>query len=193
VIIARVEDIPKEAGEACRFSVGIFNKHAAPIGDQELADQLLHLAALAPNLPLVLVSAVDDADDIVKAFGLGARGYIPLNLPIEQAVGVIRLVSAGGSYVPSSILSLSHSVAPSHTSRMEHHCAERFTPRQMEVLQRLWQGKQNKMIAYDLKMRESTVKVHVRNIMKKLNVRNRTQIVLRTHSLNENGGTPIEN
>ncbi len=193
VTIARVEDIPKETGEARKFSVGILNKHAAPIAGHELADQLLHLADLAPSLPLVLVSAVDDADDVVKAFGLGVRGYIPLNLPIEQAVWAIRLVSAGGSYVPSSILSLSRNVAPSHTNRKEHHCAERFTPRQMEVLQHLWQGKQNKTIAYDLEMRESTVKVHIRDIMKELNARNRTQVVLRTHSLNENHSTPIEN
>jgi DNA-binding NarL/FixJ family response regulator len=60
---------------------------------------------------------------------------------------------------------------------------ERFSPRQVEVLQRLWQGKQNKRIAYDLEISESTVKVHVRHIMKKLNARNRTQVVLRTRSL----------
>jgi DNA-binding NarL/FixJ family response regulator len=63
----------------------------------------------------------------------------------------------------------------------------------MEVLQRLWQGKQNKMIAYDLDMCESTVKVHIRHIMKKLNAHNRTQVVLLTHSLNENGNAAIEN
>jgi DNA-binding NarL/FixJ family response regulator len=193
VTIATVEEIPEGARQACRFSVAIFNKHATPIGDQELAGQLLHLADLAPNLPLIFLSDIDDADDIVKAFGLGIRGYIPINLPIKQTVEAIRLVSAGGSYVPSSILSLSRSAVQSDTNRKEHHCAERFSPRQMEVLQRLWQGKQNKTIAYDLKMCESTVKVHIRHIMKKLNVRNRTQVVLRTHSLNENASIAIEN
>ena len=193
VTIARVEEFADITREACRFLVGIFNKHAAPVGDQELADQLLHLADLVPNLPLVLLSDIDDADDIVKAFGLGIRGYIPINLPIKQAVEAIRLVSTGGSYIPSSILSLSRSAAQSDTNRKEHHCAERFSPRQMEVLQRLWQGKQNKTIAYDLKMCESTVKVHIRHIMKKLNVRNRTQVVLRTQSLNESASIPIEN
>jgi DNA-binding NarL/FixJ family response regulator len=193
--IARVEEMPERAREGCRFSVGIFNKHAAPIGDQELADQLLRLADLAPNLPIVVLSDIDDAHDIVKAFALGVRGYIPINLPIKQAVEAIRLVSAGGSYVPSSILSLStqRSAAQGHTEQKEHHCAERFSPRQMEVLQRLWQGKQNKTIAYDLHMCESTVKVHIRHIMKKLNARNRTQVVLLTHSLSENDGISIEN
>ena len=193
VIAAGIQDIPKEASEASPFMVCILNKHTAPIGDPELADQLSQLTDLAPNLPLVVLSGVEDAGDIVKAFGLGIRGYIPVNLPIEQAVGVIRLVSAGGSFVPSSILSLSRNAAHSDTNRKAHHCAERFSPRQMEVLQRLWQGKQNKTIAYDLDVSESTVKVHIRHIMKKLKVSNRTQVVLLTQSLNENVGAPLQN
>jgi DNA-binding NarL/FixJ family response regulator len=55
-----------------------------------------------------------------------------------------------------------------------------FSPRQIQVLERLNQGKQNKVIAYELRMVESTVKVHIRHIMKKLNARNRTQVVLMT-------------
>jgi DNA-binding NarL/FixJ family response regulator len=194
VIAASVEDIPKEAIKASRFLVGILNKHAAPIGDPAFEAQLSRLADLAADLPRVVFSDIDDADDIVKAFALGVRGYISINSPIQHAVEAIRLVSAGGSYVPSSILSLStqRSAAQSYTERKEHHCAERFSPRQMEVLQRLWQGKQNKTIAYDLHMCESTVKVHIRHIMKKLNARNRTQVVLLTRSLNENDGASIE-
>jgi len=194
VIAASVEDIPKEASEASRFLVGILHKHTAPIGDAALEDQLSRLADLAPNLPRVVFSDIDDADDIVKAFGLGVRGYIPINLPIKQVVEAIRLVSAGGSYFPSSILSLSmqRSAAQSCTNGKVNHFAEKFSPRQMEVLQRLWQGKQNKAIAYDLDMCESTVKVHIRHIMKKLNARNRTQVVLLTRSLSENDGAPIE-
>jgi DNA-binding NarL/FixJ family response regulator len=53
-----------------------------------------------------------------------------------------------------------------------------FSPRQRQVLERLNEGKQNKIIAYELGMAESTVKVHIRHIMKKLNARNRTQVVL---------------
>jgi DNA-binding NarL/FixJ family response regulator len=56
----------------------------------------------------------------------------------------------------------------------------RFSPRQIQVLERLNQAKQNKVIAYELGMAESTVKVHIRHIMKKLNARNRTQVVLKT-------------
>jgi DNA-binding NarL/FixJ family response regulator len=56
----------------------------------------------------------------------------------------------------------------------------KFSPRQQEVLRRLWMGKPNKTIAYELSMCESTVKVHIRNIMKKLHVTNRTQVVVLT-------------
>ena len=58
-----------------------------------------------------------------------------------------------------------------------------FSPRQIQVLERLQQGKQNKIIAYELGMCESTVKVHIRHIMRKLNARNRTQVVLLTNKM----------
>ena len=58
-----------------------------------------------------------------------------------------------------------------------------FTARQAAVIGALRQGKQNKIIAYELNMRESTVKVHVRNIMKKLNATNRTEVAYLTNQL----------
>jgi DNA-binding NarL/FixJ family response regulator len=195
VPVARIEDIPSLAGQVERFSVAVIHKHASPIESQEISSLLLHFSDLTPKLPVVLLSDTDDANEIVRAFGLGIRGYIPINLSIRHAVDAIRLVGAGGNYVPSSVLSLSttqQSTAPGPFYRKGAQCAERFTPRQMEVLQRLWQGKQNKTIAYDLDMCESTVKVHIRHIMKKLNARNRTQVVLLTRSLNESGSATVE-
>jgi DNA-binding CsgD family transcriptional regulator len=63
-----------------------------------------------------------------------------------------------------------------------------FSPRQREVLRRLWMGKPNKAIAYELNMCESTVKVHIRQIMKKLNATNRTQVVVLTRPSFPDGG-----
>jgi DNA-binding NarL/FixJ family response regulator len=77
-------------------------------------------------------------------------------------------------------------------NRKEHRCTESFSPRQVEILQHLWQGKQNKTIAIDLDISESTVKVHIQHIMKKLNAHNRTQVVVLTRSLNGYASTPIE-
>ena len=58
-----------------------------------------------------------------------------------------------------------------------------LSPRQLQVLRLLQQGKQNKTIAYELNMCESTVKVHVRHIMRKLHARNRTQVVIQTQQM----------
>lgn len=60
-----------------------------------------------------------------------------------------------------------------------------FTPRQIAVLHRLRQGKANKIIAYELAMSESTVKVHVRNIMKKMSATNRTEAAYRAHMFHD--------
>jgi DNA-binding NarL/FixJ family response regulator len=93
---------------------------------------------------------------------------------------------AGGTFVPPSILALSGREDVSIEERAEANPSTilaNFSPRQIEVLRRLWRGSSNKIIAYELRMCESTVKVHIRHIMKKLNVSNRTQIVLRTRPL----------
>ena len=193
VTIPKAQDIPTSAEGNSRFLVGIFHKHAVRIGDPELADELSTLAGTTPNLPIVMLSDIDDAEDVAKAFELGVRGYIPANLPIKQAVGVIRLVSNGGTYVPSSILSrcTQRDLTKASSDEKQHGDAEKFSRRQMEVLHRLWQGQQNKTIAYELKMCESTVKVHIRNIMKKLNARNRTQVVLLTRSMQGGARTGV--
>jgi DNA-binding NarL/FixJ family response regulator len=66
-----------------------------------------------------------------------------------------------------------------------------FSPRQSQVLEGLRQGKQNKIIAYELGMCESTVKVHLRHIMRKLNARNRTQVVLLTNRMHRGSAVAL--
>ena len=95
---------------------------------------------------------------------------------------IVRLVAEGGTYVPADILGTlfeTHRPAPTQTPE-DTTGLWSLSPRQIQVLERLNQGKQNKVIAYELRMAESTVKVHIRHIMKKLNARNRTQVVLMT-------------
>jgi DNA-binding NarL/FixJ family response regulator len=65
---------------------------------------------------------------------------------------------------------------------------DRFSPRQSQILDCLRRGMANKLIAYELNMCESTVKVHIRNIMKKLNATNRTQVAYMTRAFFENAG-----
>ena len=80
-------------------------------------------------------------------------------------VEIIRLVKVGGTYVPPSGLHPQGRARQDRTPKTEIN--EQFTPRQLAVLEHLTQGKANKIIAYELRISESTVKVHVRHIMKK--------------------------
>jgi DNA-binding NarL/FixJ family response regulator len=148
-----------------------------------IATQLSILEDIAPETPRVLMSEVEVPEDILEAFRRRVRGYVPTTLPMKQVAEAIRFVAAGGTFVPQSILSWH---GPAHLIEEDSHCSSQqaaltdFSPRQNEVLRMLWNGSSNKVIAYELHMSESTVKVHIRHIMKKLNVSNRTQVVLRT-------------
>lgn len=133
------------------------------------------LSQQAISAATVVVSDVDDVDAIVEAIGSGARGYISSDTSVEIAVGVLKMVNSGGTYIPASSLLTAHKqiVEPQVASDS---IADRFTTRQIAVIEALRRGKSNKMIAYELNMCESTVKVHVRNIMKRLKAKNRTQV-----------------
>jgi DNA-binding NarL/FixJ family response regulator len=158
-------------------------------GNMELdfvSGDLKILEEIAPDLPRVLLSEVEEPEYMLEAFYRRVRGYVPTTLPIDQVAEAIRFVAAGGTFVPQSILSL-HAL-PSPEARVVAASPELsavttlFSPRQIQVLRMLWKGFSNKLIAYELRMCESTVKVHIRHIMRKLNVSNRTQVVLKTRS-----------
>ena len=131
--------------------------------------------------PLVIFSDDEAPEEIVTALSKGVRGFIPTSVSLDVAVQAMRLVGAGGMFVPaSSLVAASHSMKAAPAG----HCAsDLFTGRQMAVAAALSKGRSNKLIAYELNMCESTVKVHVRNIMKKLNARNRTEVAVRVNAL----------
>ena len=171
-----------------RFGLAILHTHTARIGEAHIATQVSLMSRAAPRLPLVLLSDVDEVDAIVEAFRLGARGYITTRQSMIEAAEAIRFVRAGGAVVPWSALKMAEQPGPA----AEHGAAGaslpvKFTPRQLDVLTRLWQGKPNKAIAFELEMSESTVKVHIQHIMKKLHATNRTQVVLMTRPAGETG------
>ncbi|MDJ1157097.1 response regulator transcription factor [Chelatococcus sp. SYSU_G07232] len=140
------------------------------------------LSRLSSSVPTILLSDVEDAEQILTALEKGARGYIPTSVTIDVAVEAMHLVRAGGTYVPaSSLLSWRRSIKETLPSP-DGACGG-FTARQAAVLKALRQGKANKRIAYELNMRESTVKVHVRNIMKKLQARSRTEVAYKTNDI----------
>lgn len=149
------------------------------------SDILIHsIRKLLQICPVIVLAATESPDLLIKAFETGVRGYIPTaSTPAELLVEIIHLVRAGGTFVPPSSLYL-------HRIKRRHQIPntvtdQRFTPRQTDVLNQLTQGKANKIIAYELAMSESTVKVHVRNIMKKMNASNRTEVVCRAQAFSD--------
>ena len=151
----------------------------------ELERQVVAIRQRAETAPLVLVSDREDATFILDAIKIGARGVIPTSLPMEVAISAIRLVLAGGSFVPAAALMSSRDEAERPT--LDAGAKSMFTRKQTAVIEALRVGKPNKIIAYELSMCESTVKVHVRTIMKKLKVSNRTQVAYLYHESLSNG------
>ena len=191
---ATAQDVDADDEPGAKFLVAMLYVHAdstdarghrMPVDDGRTLAELARLEQLAPDVPRVLLSDVEAPEAIIRTFSRGIRGYVPTTLPIRQVAEAIRFVVAGGTFVPPSILSLSSraEISESRVKPTPSTIPANFSPRQNEVLRRLWRGSSNKLIAYELSMCESTVKVHIRHIMKKLNVSNRTQVVLRTRPL----------
>ena len=139
------------------------------------SDDVEVLARVAVSAPLIIVSDVEDGSRIMRAIESGARGYIPTSMTLGIAVEAVRLVEAGGTFVPISVMS-SFQNSGNGESQL-------FTARQIMVVEALCRGKSNKQISYELGMCESNVKVHIRHIMRKLKARNRTEVAMMVSTL----------
>jgi DNA-binding NarL/FixJ family response regulator len=128
------------------------------------------LAAAVPQTP-ILVAA--DCDDPERAHGIlraGARGFLPASYSLKVLIGALERVRTGGTYVPLTLTEA--------TPTAERAPWRELTRRQCDVLELIAEGKANKLIADALNMSESTVKAHVKQIIRRLNVANRTQAAL---------------
>ena len=141
----------------------------------DLADIAL-LAAAAPQTPILVAAECDDPERALAILSAGARGFLPTSHSLKVLIGALERVRAGGTYVP---LVLSEAAPALNSERARHSPWSELTRRQCDVLALIAQGKANKLIADSLKMSESTVKAHVKQIIRRLNVANRTQAALR--------------
>ena len=155
--------------------------------DPETHRQISRLSQQGNPPQTILLSDTEDPDQIVDAIDRGARGYIPTSEPLSVVLEVMRLVRAGGIFVPASSLMAARRLTDGDKAPQQSTNGP-FTERQAAVVEALRRGKANKLIAYELNMRESTVKVHIRNIMKKLKARNRTEVAFMANELMRNGG-----
>jgi DNA-binding NarL/FixJ family response regulator len=148
---------------------------------------LARVNELFPEVPVAVLSDYDDSENIREAFNIGVQGYIPTSLASRVAIGAVRLVCVGGTFAPAATLLSQNGPAPAAAGEP---VIEGFTQRQSQILECLRRGMANKLIAYELDMCESTVKVHIRNIMKKLNATNRTQVAYLTRGFFEGQHQP---
>ncbi len=128
-----------------------------------------------PDLPVAIVSGTTDAAAIRSALAAGAIGYLPKTLEPATVVAALRLMLAGGTYLPPELLAAT--VLPADGATEAGTAGNALTPREQEVLDHIIHGASNKEIARALGVAEVTVKLHMRRILQKLGVRNRAGAV----------------
>lgn len=212
------ELLTDHADTCVRLKLLLLSIGAACVKESGVLKNIELLRQRLSRVPLVILADSDKSCNVLDAFRLGARGYIPTDLDSAVAVQALQLVIAGGTFVPLDlilqgaegesiggypngtvldkdrgsspsveVLQLLGHIKANHIRQLSEEAPSRgippddklsLTPRQLEVLQLLQQGNPNKIIADQLKVQESTVKVHVREILRKLKVKNRTHAAL---------------
>jgi DNA-binding NarL/FixJ family response regulator len=127
-----------------------------------------------PALPIVILSASEDRAAMQRALDSGALGFIQKSATAAVMLSALRLVLAGGVYVPPALVQGTMINAPVHLPNKH----DDLTPRQSAVLARVVEGKSNKAIASEMGLTEATVKAHVTAVFKVLRVSNRIQAAI---------------
>jgi DNA-binding NarL/FixJ family response regulator len=138
-----------------------------------------------PDMPILVFSGSDSADIIAECFEFGVHGFVSKSEPMQVFVNAIRIVLAGGVYIPPAAAGLMGFASPASplAEPGAQEQAIQFTPRQKEVFDQLMQGVPNKVIARRLNMAEGTVKAHLRGVYQMLRVNSRAQAILKSRQL----------
>ncbi|MBO9623909.1 MAG: response regulator transcription factor [Sphingomonas sp.] len=145
------------------------------------AEGITHLREQLPNTKVVLLSETFDLPAMVCAFRAGVHGYIVKEISCEPLIASLRLVAMGEKVMPSNLADVLplHSGGNLHERDRETLANANLSARELEILTFLIMGCPNKVISRRLSISEATVKVHVKGILRKLCVRNRTQAAIR--------------
>jgi len=153
---------------------------------------LAELRQRYPAISIVVLSAFNDYDNVVKALNLGAVGFIPKSAERAVMLGALQLVLAGGTYIPRDILNRANSTMDSVPSLPAESQADvqsvsftdlGLTERQVEVLAHVVRGMSNKAICRKFGLAERTVKNHVTAIFRALKATNRTEAAFKAREL----------
>lgn len=130
-------------------------------------DTIRELRAQGITASVLVFSNYASGDEIDEAFKAGAQGFVVKDMPLDRLLDAIRAVHRGEQYIPPEI-----------AARLNQRAISPLTPREQEVLQLVAKGLSNKDISEKLCLAEGTVKLHLTNILTKLNVSARTQAIL---------------
>lgn len=143
--------------------------------------QLVALRSKSPSTPVAVISSVRDPAIVRQCITCGAAGFIPKSSPKDLIATALRLVFAGGVYVPTELLD-EHpgGAAGLDAGRItaDDHSGGLLTARQLKVLELVAAGQSNKRIAYELSISEMTVKAHMTAILRKLGISSRSQAIV---------------
>ena len=134
-----------------------------------------------PGTKILVLTISDEEDDLYEAIKAGANGYLLKEISIDEIAHAVRSVHSGQSLISPSMASKlldEFSAMIKKEEQKEEVPAPRLTPREMEVLEHVAQGMNNREIAKALFISENTVKNHVRNILEKLHLHSRMEAVV---------------
>jgi DNA-binding NarL/FixJ family response regulator len=198
----RVASLSPEEAERFIASSGhcsmiIYNVGGGSLSDHRHAKRIKSLRGHAAGTPLVIFSDSDTREEVVSAYTFGAQGFLFAGTNPQLALQALSFIFKGGSYFPAAAPTKQRRpgqtdapavepAAPLEWSTHEAAAGEQdiatapneLTERQKSVLELLGHGESNKAIARHLGIREGTVKVHVRQIMRKMGAANRTQVAI---------------
>ncbi|MDH5632328.1 MAG: response regulator transcription factor [Gammaproteobacteria bacterium] len=168
---------------SCQQTLDVVDRHAdldlvlfdLRMHDMDGFEVLATIVRKRYTLPVIVISASEDADDMKRCLDVGAMGYIPKYETGDVMRSAIQLVLSGSIYTPAAM-------SASRNTRLAPELAG-LTSRQMDVLQLMMEGCKNQDIASKLGITEVTIKTHVSAILKSLGVENRTQAVLKAKQL----------
>ena len=134
---------------------------------------LQHIKEEAPQIKILVLSAIEDTRVIKKAMSMGINGYISKRSDAKLLLATIKFILDGGIYLPEILLKKN---SPSHEKEENMHI---LTKRQKQVLEYIAQGLSNKQIAFEMHITEATVKLHINALLKTLKATNRTQALIK--------------
>jgi DNA-binding NarL/FixJ family response regulator len=171
------------ASKTIRPDAIILNIAGRQAADPAVSSELRRLVDQAGATPVVVLAELEDLAQMLAALDCGVRGYIPASIGIDGIMEATTLTSTGGVFLTfDSLVSIRSSIAPrAAVSAIDF--GDQLTSRQTAVAEALRRGKPNKIIAYELNMCESTVKVHIRTILKKLGAANRTEAAFKLNAV----------